>query len=98
MPGFTTMFWRRLMNTPAGLSHLSEWSVLAELALVMVPGLVEAERMFHHVLPQGQGAEPADHTPRPLRTYLQPVLEVALKHWHAAAEIRGRYGASINTN
>ena len=46
MPGFTTMFWRRLMNTPAGLSHLSEWSVLAELALVMVPGSVEAERMF----------------------------------------------------
>ena len=24
MPGFTTMFWRRLMNTQAGLDHLSE--------------------------------------------------------------------------
>ena len=44
MPGFTTMFWSRLMNTQAGLDHLSEWAVLAELALVMVPGSVEAER------------------------------------------------------
>ena len=25
-------------------------------------------------------------------------MNMALKHWHAAAEIRGRYGASINTN
>ena len=29
-----------------GIAHLSEWAVLAELALVMVPGSVEAERMF----------------------------------------------------
>ena len=27
-------------------ANLSEWAVLAELALVMVPGSVEAERMF----------------------------------------------------
>ena len=73
MPGFTTMFWRRLMNTQAGLDHLSEWAVLAELALVMVPGSVEAERMFSTMsFLNTQGAEPADHTPRPLRTDLQP--------------------------
>ena len=29
-----------------GIAHLSEWAVLAELALVMVLGSVEAERMF----------------------------------------------------
>ena len=27
------MFWRRLMNTQAGLDHLSEWAVLAGLAM-----------------------------------------------------------------
>ena len=86
MPGFTTMFWRRLMNTQPGLDHLSEWAVLAELALVMVPGSVEAERMFSTMsFLNTQGAEPADHT------------QEALKHWHAAAEIRGRYGLSSNT-
>ena len=73
MPGFTNMFWRRLMNTQAGLDHLSEWAVLAELALVMVPGSVEAERMFSTMsFLNTQGAEPADHTPRPLCTDLQP--------------------------
>ena len=46
MPGFTTMFWRRLMATSMAAANLSEWAVLAELALVMVPGSVEAERMF----------------------------------------------------
>ena len=45
MPGFTTMFWRRLMATSMAAANLSEWAVLAELALVMVPGSVEAERM-----------------------------------------------------
>ena len=47
MPGFTTMFWRRLiMATPTATMNLSEWGVLAVLALVIVPGSVEAERMF----------------------------------------------------
>ena len=53
--------------------QLSEWAVLAEVALVMVPGSVEAERMFSTMsFLNTQGAEPADHTPRPLRTDLQP--------------------------
>ena len=46
MPGFTTMFWHRLMAMSMAAANLSEWAVLAELALVMVPGSVEAERMF----------------------------------------------------
>ena len=29
MPGFTTMFWRRLMAAPTATMNLSEWGVLA---------------------------------------------------------------------
>ena len=73
MPGFTTMFWRRLMATPTATMNLSEWGVLAELALVMVPGSVEAERMFSTMtFIKDNPAEPADHPPQPVRTYLQP--------------------------
>ena len=28
MPGFTTLFWRRLMATPTATMNLSEWGVL----------------------------------------------------------------------
>ena len=106
MPGFTTMFWRRLMNTQAGIDHLSEWAVLAELALVMVPGSVEAERMFSTMsfLKDKVRNRLTTHLGPCARIYSQSTYslanfpyEEALKHWHAAAEIRGRYGLSSNT-
>ena len=86
--------------------QLSEWAVLAEVALVMVPGSVEAERMFSTM------SFLKDKVRNRLTTHLGPCAgiysqstyslanfpyEEALKHWHAAAEIRGRYGLSSNT-
>ena len=62
-----------LVGIPAVTVNLSEWGVLAELALVMVPGSVEAERMFSTMtFIKDNPAEPADHPPQPVRTYLQP--------------------------
>ena len=86
--------------------QLSEWAVLAEVALVMVPGSVEAERMFSTMsfLKDKVRNRLTTHLGPCARIYSQSTYslanfpyEEALKHWHAAAEIRGRYGLSSNT-
>ena len=102
MPGFTTTFWRRLMATPIATMNLSEWGVLAELALVMVPGSVEAERMFSIM------TFIKDNLRNRLTTHLSPCARIYSQHtstlsnfpyaeaimaWRAAAPTRGRYGS-----
>ena len=102
MPGFTTMFWRRLMVTPTATMNMSECGVLAELALVMVPGSVEAERMFSTM------TFIKDNLRNRLTTHLSPCACIYSQHtytlsnfpyaeaimaWRAAAPTRGRYGS-----
>ena len=98
MPGFTTM----LMATPTATMNLSEWGVLAELALVMVPGSVEAERMFSTMtfIKDNLRNRLTTHLSRCARIYSQhtytlsnfPYAE-AIMAWRAAAPTRGRYGS-----
>ena len=100
MPGFTIMFWRRLMATPTGATNLSQWAVLAELALVMVPDSVEAERMFSTM------SFLKDKLRNRLTTHLSPCAQLysqstyslsnfpypdAIKSWREAVKFRGRY-------
>ena len=72
----------------------------------MVPGSVEAERMFATMsfLKDNMRNRLTTHLGPCARIYSQSTYslanfpyEEALKHWHAAAEIRGRYGLSSNT-
>ena len=101
MPGFTTVFWRRLMAAPTGATHLSQWAVLAELALVMVPGSVEAERMFSTMsfLKDKLRNRLTTHLSPCARLYSQSTYSLknfpypdAIKSWREAAKFRGRYG------
>jgi hypothetical protein len=42
----TTRFWRRMQRNAYAWERASEWAKLGELALVLVPGSVEEERLF----------------------------------------------------
>ena len=62
---------------------------------MMVPGSIEAERMFSTTtFIKRKPAEPADHPPQPVRTYILasfPYAE-AIMAWRATATTRGCYG------
>ena len=88
------------MATPTATVNLSEWGGLAELALVMVPGSVEAERMFSTM------SFIKDNLRNWLTTHLSPCARIYSHRtttttlasfpyataWWAAATTRGRYG------
>ena len=90
MPGFTTMFWHRLMAMSMAAANLSEWAVLAELALVMAPGSVEVEGMIWI-----KKVKKITHRSPCVRIYSHTLADFpypeAIKAWRAAATVRGRY-------
>ena len=90
-----------MMATPTGATNLSQWAVLAELALVMVPGSVEAERMFSTMsfLKDKLRNRLTTHLSPCARLYSQSTYSLsnfpypdAIKSWREAAKFRGRYG------
>ena len=85
--------------------NLSEWGVLAELALVMVPGSVEAERIFStmtFIKDDNLRNRLTTHLSLCTRIYRQHTYTLAnfpyaeaIKAWRAAATTRGCYGSKI---
>ena len=78
-----------------------EWVKLAKLTITLIPGSVEDERTFSglnfiHSDLRSRLVNP--HLSNALRLFLQSKwsvdefpYDIALRHWHNAAELRGRY-------
>ncbi|NCB23801.1 MAG: hypothetical protein EOM56_13415, partial [Deltaproteobacteria bacterium] len=95
-----TQFWRLLTRNKAAAEHYSEWVAFAKLAIVMVPGSVEEERVFSAMnFLKNQTRNSLDtHLEDAVRVFTQALYTVhtfpysqAYKHWLAGAPIRGRY-------
>ncbi|KAJ9506856.1 hypothetical protein QJQ45_013001 [Haematococcus lacustris] len=73
-----SQLWQSLSKQPITALDISEYGRLAELAMVMVPGSVEEERMAFHTVTHGVSDFP---------------YHEAIGVWLDAANKKGRYGA-----
>ena len=97
--GLTSRLWQMVGEYME--RHCPQWALLAELAMVVVPGSVEDERTFsglNFIHSPQRSCLVNPHLTDSLRMFLSKTWDVgnfpynqALVHWHNAASIRGRY-------